>query len=227
MDSPVEVHFYNRRILWAYFLVRNRVMSELAARTRAGTLLDAGCGPGYLVADLVKRFHGLNALGLDISYEMLRTARGNLSQSGLDGSVGLTEGSVQCLPFGDASLDTIVSTLSLHHWPDAAKALREMRRVLKPGGELIVFDVRRDVRRAIYWLLRAGELVTVPRALRRYDAAISSVNSSYTPAEIEALMARSGFGEWTVKPGLAWLTVRAVGVERGRGQRTHLEGLTP
>lgn len=56
-------------------------------------------------------------------------------------------GDVAGLPLPDGALDWAVSSLSLHHWSDPDRALGEICRVLKPGGQMLLFDLRRDPRR--------------------------------------------------------------------------------
>jgi SAM-dependent methyltransferase len=56
-------------------------------------------------------------------------------------------GDVASLPFADASFDAVVSTFSLHHWPDPAKGLEEIYRVLRPGGVARIYDVVDWIRR--------------------------------------------------------------------------------
>lgn len=82
---------------------------------------------------------GANAIGLDYSQGMLETAR---KEPKLEGR--LSRGDAGRLPFKDASFDKLVCTNSFHHYPDHFKALCEMRRVLKPGGLMVLVDPRRD-----------------------------------------------------------------------------------
>ena len=74
--------------------------------------------------------------------------------------------------------DTVVSTLSLHHWPDPKQALEEIHRVLKPGGQFLIFDLRRDARRFVYWLLRFAKIFVVPAAIRRVNEPVGSALAS-------------------------------------------------
>jgi SAM-dependent methyltransferase len=87
------------------------------------------------------------------------------------------------LPFPDGNLDFVVSTLSLHHWPNPAQAFQEIYRVLKPGGQFLVFDLRRDARRFIYGIARFATAVVVPLAIRRIGEPFGSFLAAYTPGE--------------------------------------------
>jgi ubiquinone/menaquinone biosynthesis C-methylase UbiE len=100
-------------------------------------VLDLGCGPGDGCARIASQ--GGIAIGLDYSAGMLQHAREVPVLSGR-----LSRGDAGRLPFKDASFDKIVCTNSFHHYPQHLAALREMRRVLKPGGVLGLVDPRKD-----------------------------------------------------------------------------------
>lgn len=98
---------------------------------------DLGAGTGVLsaaVAPFVSR-----VIVVDRSPEMLAAARERLSGAL---NVGFREGEVECLPLDDASVDVAVLSLVLHHVTEPSQALAEVRRVLRPGGRLVVVDMR-------------------------------------------------------------------------------------
>ena len=105
---------------------------DLAGDVAGRRILDAGCGSGPLSAAL--RDRGAVVTGLDSSAGMLELARRRLGP-GVD--LRLTDlGSP--LPFGDGAFDDVVAALVLHYFQDWTAPLAELRRVLKPGGRLIV-----------------------------------------------------------------------------------------
>jgi ubiquinone/menaquinone biosynthesis C-methylase UbiE len=109
---------------------------QLTSRSR---VLDVACGPG-IVVEALARAAG-EVVGCDITPEMLDKARDRCAAAGLT-NVCFVPGRAEALPFEDASFDAVVSRSAVHHFPDPAAALREMARVVKPGGRVITVDVQ-------------------------------------------------------------------------------------
>lgn len=105
---------------------------DLAGDVAGRRILDAGCGAGPIAEDLRKR--GAFVAGFDSSAGMLALARQRLG----DGVVLERAELGGPLPFADAEFDDVVASLVMHYLEDWTTALAELRRVLKPGGRLIV-----------------------------------------------------------------------------------------
>jgi SAM-dependent methyltransferase len=117
-------------LLNAYY--ERPAMLALAGDVAGRRILDAGCGAGPLFAQL--RDRGAIVTGIDKSAGMLELARRRLG----DGA-DLQVADLGCpLPFADAAFDDVTASLVLHYLKDWGPALAELRRVLKPGGRLIV-----------------------------------------------------------------------------------------
>ena len=134
--APVFRRLYRR--------VTDDVATELAGRGAAApgpelTILDVGCGPGDLAAMLSERIPEARIVGLDLSSSMVELARRKATG---DGRLRFEVGDVTSLPFESGSIDLVVSTLSLHHWPNAGAGFSEIARVLRPGGMAFVYDLR-------------------------------------------------------------------------------------
>jgi demethylmenaquinone methyltransferase/2-methoxy-6-polyprenyl-1,4-benzoquinol methylase len=106
----------------------------LVARIPAGSrVLDVATGTGAVAAELVAR--GCTVVGLDQSPEMLAVARERLA-----GDVELVEGRAEALPFADASFDALTVTYLLRYVDDPEATLRELARVVRPGGTLAMLE---------------------------------------------------------------------------------------
>jgi ubiquinone/menaquinone biosynthesis C-methylase UbiE len=120
-----------------------RVIADLAAlRLVEGKVLDAGTGPGTLVRELARSLPGLQVYGIDLSEDMIGLARAHARREQLEERVHFESGDVAHLPYPDHSFDVVVSTISMHHWFELEQPLRELYRVLRPGGRLWIYDFR-------------------------------------------------------------------------------------
>jgi ubiquinone/menaquinone biosynthesis C-methylase UbiE len=119
-----------------------RIAEDLAiAAPVNGQVLDVGTGPGLLLAELAHARPDLRVTGIDLSADMVAAAERNISEFGERASARV--GDAADLPFGDTTFDLIVTTFSLHHWADVESAVPELARVLRPGGQLYVYDFQR------------------------------------------------------------------------------------
>jgi ubiquinone/menaquinone biosynthesis C-methylase UbiE len=206
IESPEVVQAYDRISRWPQFrLLRQLVLREIRKCRPEGVMADIGCGPGYLIQLIARAFPALNIIGIDVSAEILKAASDNLNLKNSDGRVKFQQGDIQKLPLEDNSMDFVVSTLSLHHWAEPGRAIVEIQRVLKPGGQFLIFDLRRDPHRFFYWLIYFATNCVVPGALRQVKEPLGSVLASYTPGEANDILSQSKFSKWTVKPGFGWL----------------------
>jgi ubiquinone/menaquinone biosynthesis C-methylase UbiE len=104
------------------------------------SILDVGCGTGDVALLAKTRAKACKVYGIDPSPEMISVARSKAARKKLD--VDFRVGVIEALPFPDASMDVVTSSLMMHHLPDDLKArgLAEVYRVLKPGGRLLIAD---------------------------------------------------------------------------------------
>ncbi|MBI3096719.1 MAG: methyltransferase domain-containing protein [Planctomycetes bacterium] len=116
-------------------------MLDLGGVQPGCAILDVGCGTGSLLLGAAGRVGPAGSLhGVEPSPEMAAHARGKASAAGIP--VSVVEGSAGSLPYPAASFDVAFSTLVFHHLPGAMRegAVREMRRVLRPGGRAVIVD---------------------------------------------------------------------------------------
>jgi ubiquinone/menaquinone biosynthesis C-methylase UbiE len=105
-------------------------------------VLDVGTGPGRLLIELARRRPDLQLIGVDPSPHMLALAQQNVDDAGLASTVSLRSGEAAVLPVDDGIVHAAVSTVTMHHWPDVAAGVTELGRVLRPDGQLLVYDFR-------------------------------------------------------------------------------------
>jgi ubiquinone/menaquinone biosynthesis C-methylase UbiE len=103
------------------------------------SLLDCGCGVGSITLDLAEIVAPGQVIGLDTDSEQLEIARSQAQKRGLT-NVNFEIANVYELPFADASFDAVLAHTLLIHLNDPLKALKEMRRILKPGGIVAISD---------------------------------------------------------------------------------------
>jgi ubiquinone/menaquinone biosynthesis C-methylase UbiE len=108
-----------------------------------GRVVDVACGTGNLLPMIAERAGRVESYAaVDFSPEMLRAARGKAS--GAEPRAGFVAADALALPFRAASFETAVCASALHYWNDPGAGLREVRRVLRPGGRLLLLDWWRD-----------------------------------------------------------------------------------
>jgi ubiquinone/menaquinone biosynthesis C-methylase UbiE len=132
---------------------------EWVCSQASGDVLEVAIGTGrnlHLYPDDVR------LTGIDLSPGMLAIARQRATEQGR--AVELREADAQALPFPDASFDTVVCTLALCGIPDDRAAIAEMRRVLKPGGTLLLLDHIGSHHRLLHLGQRLLEKVTLRMA---------------------------------------------------------------
>jgi len=113
-----------------------RWLGRAIPHVRGPRVLEVSFGTAYLLTRYACDF---DIHGVDYNQKLVKIARKNLSQAGV--SAHLKQGNVESLPYEDESLDSVVNTMAFSGYPDGAKAILEMRRVLKEGGRLILIDV--------------------------------------------------------------------------------------
>lgn len=193
-----ECHYYDER----FAIVHDRRSAAQALREVEGLLgrplahgelvLDAGCGTGFLAAGLRRARPDLRVVGSDLSAGMIARARSA-------GAWPLVQGDATALPVGTGAVDLVVARGVLHHLPDVTAALAEWRRVLRPGGAVVLLSeptpsVERHgavLVRLLFAALRRPELNPVDHGWEM--ASMASNLHVFTVDELAAHARRAGF----------------------------------
>lgn len=155
-----------------------------------GRFLDIGTGPGHIPLLVCERIADSRVVGVDLAEHMLRHARRHLAESPYAGRAEFRKADAKGLDFEDASFDTVYSNTILHHIPDPRPFLAEARRVLRPGGALLIRDLYRpetpERAQELVRLHAAGESPSNQELLR------ASLFAAFTPDELRALANEAG-----------------------------------
>lgn len=141
-------------------------------------LLDVGCGTGVCAERVLEALPGSTVVGIDLVAGMLAKGRDRWDRH--RGAISAVQGDSERLPFADATFDAVTCANSFHHYPQQRNALAEFRRVLRPGGHLLLIDGYRD--RPWGWLI--------------YDVCVAYVEGSVHHAsarEMRGMCGEAGF----------------------------------
>lgn len=120
------------------FRQTNAKIAELLNPAPNSSLLDVGCGSGILIQKLLSLNRNMKLYGLDITPKMVEVAKKKFKE---DLNIEITLGSAIKMPYEDNSFDYVTCASSFHHHPDPLRSVKEMVRVLKPGGKLLILDM--------------------------------------------------------------------------------------
>jgi len=140
MEGPVA-RWYEKTTRKDYEEYRQLAVRFAAGLPEGGDVLEVAPGPGFLSIEMAKT-GGLRVTGLDISKTFVELAGRNADQVGVQ--VDFQNGNASKMPFADQSFDFLVCRAGFKNFSDPVGALREMRRVLRPGRKGVVIDLRRD-----------------------------------------------------------------------------------
>ena len=158
-----------------------------------GEVLEVAPGPGFLSIEMAKGGN-LRVTGLDISNTFVELARRNAASAGV--RVDFRHGNASQMPFEEGSFDFLVCRAAFKNFTDPAGALREMRRVLKPGRKGVIIDLRRDVSmREITRYVDGLHLNPVSRLMTLLTFRFMLLRRAYTREQFEAMLKQVPFAE--------------------------------
>ncbi len=129
---------YDSPSIYNFFLtLSNKAIVRLLPQTLEVSILDVGVGTGILIEQMLPRNKSAHLFGIDISPEMVKKAKIKFKGKS---NITIALGSANKLPHKDNSFEFVTCVNSFHHHPDSIQSLKEMERVLKPGGKVILSD---------------------------------------------------------------------------------------
>lgn len=183
-------HWYDRttrRDMPEYVELAERIASLAPS---AGEVVEIAPGPGFLSIEMARR--GLRVKAVEISQTFLEIAAGNAAREGV--TVEWMAGDAAALPVEGASVDFVVCRAAFKNFSQPVKAMREMRRVLRPGGTALLIDMRREAtvqdvrpyveRMGVGWWSRQSMTLIFKTLIRR----------AYPLQEIYRMAAAAGWG---------------------------------
>ena len=165
------------------------------------SVLDVGSGNGYVLSRYAAA--GAATYGVDLTEAGIELCRRRFSQLGYRG--GFVVGNAEALPFASESFDCVCSMGVLHHTPDTAGAVREVHRVLKTGGRLIVMFYHRDSfhYRVLFPIRRLLSGKSLQQSVNEVDGVGNPKGDVYSRSELRSLL--RGFSEIEMFSGvLPW-----------------------
>jgi ubiquinone/menaquinone biosynthesis C-methylase UbiE len=206
MTDPVRQQYdglagvYDRR--WSRYISRTLAFLKTWASIQPrAMILDIGCGTGEFERLLLSEHPEQRMVGVDLSVKMLEMARQKCQAYP---NVTFCTANAAALPFPDRSFDVVVSASALHYFDQPEMSLREMRRVLKPGGSAVIMDWCKD-----YFLCRLLDV-----ALKLIEPAY---RQCYTQREFHRLLGAAQLdirSARKVRFGLVWGLMIATTADR-------------
>ena len=168
-DSWEQRFFFDR--------IHKAVLDLAENQVNPKSIVDVGCGTGRLLRKASERWPDAQLIGIDPAEGMVEKARSLMPIATFYVSMA------ESLPLPDASIDLAFSTMSYHHWADQVEGVREMARVLRPGGRFFLAD---------FWLPMG--LAKVIRHFQSNDPA--RVRDVFAQAGLKIQAQRKQMGRW-------------------------------
>ena len=178
---------------------------ELARRTAEGVapqsnVLEVAPGPGYFAIELAK-LGDYRITGLDISKTFVEIARENAAQAGV--KVDFRRGNASNLPFPKESFDFLLCRAAFKNFSEPQRALEEMHRVLKPGGQALLIDLRKDApQESINQAVNDMKLGAVNGILTKLTFRFMLLKRAYTKSEFERMISQTKFSAGKIEENL-------------------------
>ena len=171
----------------------------------ASSVLEVAPGPGYLAIELAK-LGDYRITGLNVSQTFVEIARANAAKANV--RVEFHRGNASKMPFGDETFDYIVCRAAFKNFSEPHRALVEMHRVLKPGGQGLIIDLRRDASyESIQQAVAAMRVGVINGIITKLTFRYMLLKRAYTKTEFEALVSNTKFHRAEIREDLLGLEI--------------------
>lgn len=183
---------------------------SLAQRTAelvpvGASVLEVAPGPGYFAIELAK-LGKYQIAGLDISETFVKIARANAARAGVH--VDFQRGNAAEMPFADNSFDFLLCRAAFKNFTEPKRALEEMHRVLKPGGQGLIIDLRRDASmESINQAVSGMKLGAMNSLLTKITFRYMLLRRAYTKSEFEEMISKTKFHGAQIQENLTGLEI--------------------
>jgi len=178
---------------------RKRAVARLPENEN-GNLLDVAVGTADLTITLLKKTRAGRITGIDISDEMMAIGRAKIARAGFADKTELLNGDCEALPFADNTFDAVTVSFGIRNFQHPQKALSEMHRVLKGGGQLLVLELSRSKNRVVRWLFELYFCHILP-LIGRLISRGSKGAYSYLPKSVRTFVGGEKFAGWMTDAG--------------------------
>ena len=194
-----------RKSLADFTMLAQRVASEISPGNR---VLEVAPGPGYFAVELAK-LGDYRVTGLDISQTFVEIARANAARANVQAE--FQRGDASRMPFDGGRFDYVVCRAAFKNFAKPVEALREMCRVLRPGGRGVIIDMRGDATpEALSSHVDAMGLTGFNRIMTKLAFRTTLVKSAYTKGQFEHMLAQTGFSRVEIREAEIGLEVTMV-----------------
>ncbi len=178
-DSQAQAYLQSTVHAMGPDLLRASELISQSIPAASGQFLDVGCGAGHLSFAVAEAL--ASVVAVDPSPNMLATVSRAANEKGLT-NIQTLQATAESMPFDDGQFCVVASRYSAHHWFKLPEALKEMRRVVKPGGYLLMIDVEGDENPLVDTYLQTIEVLRDRSHIR-----------DRSPSEWERLITDAGF----------------------------------
>ena len=168
-------------------------------------VLEVAPGPGYFAIELAK-LGNYQITGLDISDTFVEIARANATEAGV--RADFRRGNASAMPFGDETFDFLLCRAAFKNFSEPKRALEEMHRVLRPGGQALIIDLRGDAsKESINQAINAMNVGAVNGIITKLTFRFMLLKRAYTKSEFEELISQTKFHDIEVRENLISLEI--------------------